>query len=155
MHDAHAVISARLFAARHPGPAADLVLVPDDHFKQVLLGQLHPFVASLKVANKWVLMLLAQGVSTVAAAATAAWPSVAVITGARAAHGAAAVVTMIYCLVLLIEVSPGGQLGLGIALVTAGRQARASGHLTVSGVWSRSVGLTCLTIQHVHHHALQ
>eukprot|EP00775_Hariotina_reticulata_P008063 gene8063-8258_t len=89
----------------------------------VLLGQSHPYIVSLKMGSKWLLMLLAQGVSTLAAAAMAAWPTFTVITGARAAHGAAAVVSMIYCLVLLIEVSPQGKLGFGIALLTAGMTA--------------------------------
>eukprot|EP00775_Hariotina_reticulata_P001139 gene1139-1479_t len=89
----------------------------------VLLCQSVRCVACMRISSKWVLMLLAQGIATVAAVAASVWPTFTVITTSRAVHGAAVVVAMIYCLVLLIEVSPKTQLGLGISLVTAGMTA--------------------------------
>eukprot|EP00775_Hariotina_reticulata_P008877 gene8877-9055_t len=89
----------------------------------VLLCQSNTFIASIKLSSKWLLMLSAQSIATAAAAVTAVWPTLTVITASRAAHGVAAVVFITYCLVVLMEVSPKHHLGLGIALVTAGMTA--------------------------------
>eukprot|EP00775_Hariotina_reticulata_P009629 gene9629-9789_t len=89
----------------------------------VLLCQSHSMVAGLALATKWWLVIGAQGLTAAASLLMVMLPNFSIITAGRALHGFSGALYMIYCLVLLVEMSPRNHLPLGIASLSAGMMA--------------------------------
>lgn len=67
-------------------------------------------------------MVACQLLSVLTSLITLVWSDIAAVVVSRGAHGAATAGYMIYCLILLVELSPKQHLAVGIAGVTAGER---------------------------------
>lgn len=89
-----------------------------------------------RLPTKWSIVIIGQLIAVAASLMPVIWPLVAVVIGSRAMHGAATAVYMVYCLILLVELSPKHHLALGIATLSAGE---LSMQLLVSLTWPRAI----------------
>lgn len=87
---------------------------------QVLLCQSHPAVAGLTRASKWGVVVVAQFLGLASSIIVLLWPEISAVIAARALHGVAAAGYLVYCLSLLVELSPKQHLATGIAAMAAG-----------------------------------